>query len=147
MLTSSTSTALRAMLQRSARTPSTFSTTKSAAFSSSVAALTGDDEQLQAARALLHRAIGERRSVRFFSDAPVPDALLADVLRLTQRAPTSFNTQPYACVLVRDKAERAKLADAMLAGNARVVAEAPVVAVFAADLGALKRTDNCVSAP
>lgn len=43
--------------------------------------------------------------------------------------------QPYAVVLVREPEERAKLADAMLASNARVVGEAPVVVVFAADLG------------
>lgn len=54
-----------------------------------------------------------------------------------QRAPTGFNTQPYACVLVREQKDREKLAEAMLDSNARKVKEAPVVAVFAADCGAL----------
>lgn len=44
--------------------------------------------------------------------------------------------QPYACVIVREQHDREKLADAMLASNARKVREAPIVAVFAADLGA-----------
>lgn len=43
--------------------------------------------------------------------------------------------QPYACVVVRDQADREKLADSMLATNGRKVKEAPVVVVFAADLG------------
>lgn len=53
-----------------------------------------------------------------------------------QRAPTGFNTQPYACVLVREQKDREKLAEAMMDSNARKVKEAPVVAVFAADCGA-----------
>jgi hypothetical protein len=44
--------------------------------------------------------------------------------------------QPYACVLVREQADRERIADAMLASNAVKVKQAPVVAVFAADLGA-----------
>lgn len=43
--------------------------------------------------------------------------------------------QPYACVLVREQVDRDRIADAMLASNAVKVKQAPVVAVFAADLG------------
>lgn len=42
-----------------------------------------------------------------------------------QRAPTGFNTQPYACVLVREQKDREKLAEAMMDSNARKVKEAP----------------------
>lgn len=52
-----------------------------------------------------------------------------------QRAPTSFNLQPYACVLVREKRDRDRLSSAMLASNVNKVKDAPVIAVFAADLG------------
>lgn len=62
---------------------------------------------------------------------------LVSVCRYYQRAPSGFNMQPYACVVVREQADREKLADAMLATNGRKVKEAPVVVVFAADLGTL----------
>ena len=53
--------------------------------------------------------------------------------------------QPYACILVRDPKDREKLAEAMLATNGRKVKEAPVVAVFAADLGKRKKNDVAAS--
>ncbi|RLN66287.1 hypothetical protein BBJ28_00013919 [Nothophytophthora sp. Chile5] len=83
----------------------------------------------------LGAAIQDRHATKAFTADPVPDETLAAILRLTQRAPTGFNTQPYACVLVREQADREKLGEAMLDSNARKVKEAPVVAVFAADLG------------
>lgn len=46
---------------------------------------------------------------------PVPQHVLAEVLKLAQRAPSSFNIQPYSLVVVRDPAVRARLAkEAML---------------------------------
>uniref|UniRef100_K3WSQ3 Nitroreductase domain-containing protein n=1 Tax=Globisporangium ultimum (strain ATCC 200006 / CBS 805.95 / DAOM BR144) TaxID=431595 RepID=K3WSQ3_GLOUD len=56
-----------------------------------------------------------------------------------QRAPSAMNTQPYACVVVRDQADREKLAEAMLETNGRKVKEAPVTVVFAADLQPSRR--------
>lgn len=45
--------------------------------------------------------------------------------------------QPYAVVVLRDQADREKLANADLGPNAPKVLEAPVVVVFAADTSAL----------
>ncbi|RLN72498.1 hypothetical protein BBJ28_00004555 [Nothophytophthora sp. Chile5] len=90
----------------------------------------------------LGAAIQDRHATKAFTADPVPDETLAAILRLTQRAPTGFNTQPYACVLVREQADREKLGEAMLDSNARKVKEAPVVAVFAADLGKALAHDN-----
>ncbi|KAJ0407585.1 hypothetical protein ATCC90586_006228 [Pythium insidiosum] len=87
----------------------------------------------------LRQLIAARTACRSFASDPVPDDVLADVLRLTQRAPSGFNMQPYACVLVRQQADRERLAEAMLASNGRKVREAPVVAVFAADLEPSRR--------
>jgi hypothetical protein len=54
---------------------------------------------------------------------PVPQHVLNDILRLTQRAPSSFNIQPYSLVVVRDPAVRARLAkEAMLGACASNVA-------------------------
>jgi nitroreductase len=39
--------------------------------------------------------IRSRRSIRGFLDTPVPRALIAEVLELAMRAPTSMNTQPW----------------------------------------------------
>ncbi|TYZ69137.1 hypothetical protein PybrP1_002988 [[Pythium] brassicae (nom. inval.)] len=82
---------------------------------------------------LLRKAITSRGAVRAYAPTPVPDAVLAEVLRLTQRAPTGFNVQPYSVVVLRDQADREKIADAMLGPNSAKVKDAPVVVVFAAD--------------
>ncbi|RQM23634.1 hypothetical protein B5M09_008610 [Aphanomyces astaci] len=61
------------------------------------------------------------------------------VLHGLQRAPSGFNLQPYACVLVQDAADRNTLSAAMLGDNVRKVKEAPLIAVFASDLEPSKR--------
>lgn len=53
---------------------------------------------------------------------------------LSQRAPSSFNAQPYRCIIVDDAAVKSQLADAMLGRNTVAVATAPVTVVFLADL-------------
>jgi nitroreductase len=51
-----------------------------------------------------------------------------------QRAPSGFNVSPYRVVLVDAPDARARLAEGMLGANADRVREAPVTAVFLADL-------------
>ncbi|KAI9908737.1 hypothetical protein PsorP6_002924 [Peronosclerospora sorghi] len=58
------------------------------------------------------------------------------------RSPTGFNTQPYACVLVREKRYREKLAETMLGSNDDKVKQASLVAVFAADCGKFRAFDG-----
>ncbi len=48
---------------------------------------------------------------------PVPQHVLNDILRLTQRAPSSFNIQPYSLIVVRDPAVRARLAKEAMLGR------------------------------
>ncbi|CAH0488586.1 unnamed protein product [Peronospora farinosa] len=84
-------------------------------------------------------AMEERYACKSFLPDAVPDKTLEEILKLTLRAPTGFNTQPYACVLVREQKDREKLVEAMMDSNARKVKEAPVVAVFAADCEPSKR--------
>ena len=57
---------------------------------------------------------------------------------MLQRAPSSFNAQPYRMVVVRDGTVKEQLAAAMLGGNQGKVASAGATVVFAADLGALR---------
>ena len=43
----------------------------------------------------IDQAIRERRSIRGFTKAPVPRAMLEEIIALANRAPSSMNTQPW----------------------------------------------------
>ncbi|EGZ13517.1 hypothetical protein PHYSODRAFT_316711 [Phytophthora sojae] len=81
----------------------------------------------------LGAAISERFTCKSFLSDPVPDEMLREILKLTARAPTGFNTQPYVAIVLRSAEDRARLASAMLDSNVRKVNEASVSVVFAAD--------------
>ncbi|KAG6615075.1 Nitroreductase family [Phytophthora cinnamomi] len=81
----------------------------------------------------LGAAIRERFACKSFLSDPVPAGTLREILKLTQRAPTGFNTQAYVCIVVRSAEDRARLAGAMMDSNIRKINEAPVAVVFAAD--------------
>uniref|UniRef100_A0A7S4DH27 Nitroreductase domain-containing protein n=1 Tax=Heterosigma akashiwo TaxID=2829 RepID=A0A7S4DH27_HETAK len=73
-----------------------------------------------------------RRSATKFDDNEVPQAVLDDIMELSLRAPSSFNAQPWGCVLVGG-AGRADLAACMLGGNGAKVLQAPHTSVFLAN--------------
>ncbi len=83
--------------------------------------------------------VNHRRSVgRFDPQRLVPSPLVRELVDLTLRAPSGFNMQPYVVVLVDDPLVRGKVSEGMLGGgNAARVREAPLVALFCADLEAL----------
>ncbi len=64
-------------------------------------------------------AIRLRRSVRRYSDRPVPDGEVDRLLRLALLAPTGHNAQAWSFVVVREPDRRAKLADLVLRGAAQ----------------------------
>ncbi len=76
--------------------------------------------------------LNNRVSVRKFSDQPVPDELVEQILRAAFRAPTSSNIQSYSVILVNDPKARAELA--AVTADQRHVVEAPVFMAFCADL-------------
>mmetsp|Transcript_9082 Transcript_9082/g.13988 ORF Transcript_9082/g.13988 Transcript_9082/m.13988 type:complete len:257 (-) Transcript_9082:148-918(-) len=78
----------------------------------------------------------KRRSVRNFrEDAPIASDVLGELLALTQRSPSSFNMQPWRCIIVRNEEQRELMSRAMLSeSNRRRVIQAPMTAVFLADL-------------
>ncbi len=76
--------------------------------------------------------IRAHRSIRRFSDEPVPDALVAELIQSAQCAATSSFVQACSVVRVRNADTREQMA--RLAGDQPYVARAPVFLVFCADL-------------
>jgi nitroreductase len=76
-------------------------------------------------------AIANRRSTRNFSPRDIPEKLLLDLLHLANRAPSSFNIQPWHFVVVRDQNLKKLLR--RVAMNQKQVTDAPVTVVFVAD--------------
>lgn len=62
-------------------------------------------------------AIRKRRSVRRFTDRPVPDEDLDEILRLALLAPTGGMQQAWSLLVVREPEKRAALADLIVRGG------------------------------
>jgi nitroreductase len=80
----------------------------------------------------LSEAIQKRVSIRRFKSAPVAKAKIEKIMEAGRRAPSWGNTQPWRFIVVRDKAQRQKLAEAC--GGQPTVAAAPVVIVCCATI-------------
>ncbi len=61
-------------------------------------------EEMQTRAATLRREMTARRSVRFFSDDPVPPGVIEDCIATAAQAPSGANKQPWTFVLVTDPA-------------------------------------------
>jgi nitroreductase len=81
-------------------------------------------------------AIATRRSVRRFTDAPLTDEQLDNVLRAAMAAPSASNGRSWRFVVVRDRERLQKLAKAT--PFAGCVAEAAACIVVCADRPTLK---------
>jgi nitroreductase len=57
------------------------------------------------------QAIKMKRAVREFSDEPIPDDQLAEVVNAGRRAQSSKNTQPWHFIVVRDRETLAAMSD------------------------------------
>ncbi len=74
-------------------------------------------------------AIYSRRSVRHFTDEPVNQETLLEIIRAGTWAPSGLNNQPWRFVIVRDAEKRAQLAELTRYGE--ILRQAPVaIAVF-----------------
>ena len=83
-----------------------------------------------AAQDLLFR---EARTANTFTDEPVSDEQIAAIYDLVKYAPTAMNAQPLRIVLVRHGEARERLLKHMADGNRDKTANAPLVAILAAD--------------
>ncbi len=77
----------------------------------------------EAAREAVYRAIFERRDIRAeFLPQPVPDAVLARLLRAAHHAPSVGFMQPWDFIVVRDRAVRETIHAAFSRANAEAAA-------------------------
>ncbi|MEM2891710.1 MAG: nitroreductase family protein [Thermoplasmata archaeon] len=75
----------------------------------------------------LMEAIKTRRSIRRYKQAPIPEALLKEVLNAARLAPSADNAQPWRIIVVLDEQTKLRLAGAC--NGQKFIAEAPVVLV------------------
>lgn len=83
-------------------------------------------------------AIFQRRAIKVFESADIPEGLREQILNAARYAPSSFNSQPYKFYWVQSAANRLAVAKLCLGQKPAVTASALVVAV--ADLGSLSAT-------
>ena len=84
----------------------------------------------------LMEIIKGRRSIRKYQEKEVPEDALRKILESIQWSPSWANTQCWEVVVVKDAAQKSKLADVLPGGNpaAKAVANAPVVLCLCAKL-------------
>jgi 3-hydroxypropanoate dehydrogenase len=83
---------------------------------------------------LLNRLFAHGRTYGHWLPRPVDDALLMRVWNLARLGPTAANSQPLRVLFVRSEAAKAKLKPCLAPGNLEKTMQAPVTALFAADL-------------
>jgi nitroreductase len=84
-----------------------------------------------------------RRSVRSYTDQPVSDETVKELLTLVGRAPSAFNLQPWRVIVVRDPALKASVGAA--AYGQKQITGAPVVIAMYSDMeDTMARLDEIV---
>ncbi len=71
-----------------------------------------DETSMQAEALEFYRIMARRRSVREFSDQPVPQSVLENAIRAAGTAPSGANMQPWHFVVVQDPAIKKKIREA-----------------------------------
>lgn len=79
----------------------------------------------------------DQRSVRAFTDQPLPDGTIETLVAAAQSASTSSNLQVWSVVAVQDSDRKARLS--ALAGNQAYIRQAPLFFVWLADLSRVTR--------
>ncbi|CAM9786514.1 unnamed protein product, partial [Discosporangium mesarthrocarpum] len=87
---------------------------------------------------ILKRITLARVATKYFDGRPVPKDVLEQVLSLVSRAPSSFNIQPYVCVVITSDEAKKRVSWAMMGPNRQRVLEAGATVVFASDLNSFK---------
>ncbi|NMO94348.1 NADPH-dependent oxidoreductase [Paenibacillus lemnae] len=79
----------------------------------------------------VYNTLMNHRSIRSYTDRPVSDMDLQQIIESVQAAPSSINGQQVTVISVQDPATKAKIAE--LAGNQVWIAQAPVFLLFCVD--------------
>ncbi|AZR72692.1 hypothetical protein BBF96_04370 [Anoxybacter fermentans] len=87
----------------------------------------------------------ERASCRVFSEKPIPEESLKEILKAGLRAASGGNLQPYSIIVVKDKNKRKQLAK--LCANQQFMGKAPVNLIFILDFYKLSRLAKLQKAP
>jgi len=77
-------------------------------------------------------AILTRRSVRRYTDRPVPDEVVTELLKAAMAAPSAQNQQPWQFVVVRERSLLEKMAE--VSQYARMLRQAQAAVVVCGDL-------------
>ncbi len=85
------------------------------------------------------------RTVRAYSDRPLPAGLVELLAAVAQSAPSSSNVQACSIVAVEDHDRKSRLSK--VAAGQKHVASAPLLLVFVADLSRLRAVANAIGAP
>ncbi|MDQ0412320.1 oxygen-insensitive NADPH nitroreductase [Mesobacillus stamsii] len=85
------------------------------------------------------------RSVRRYTEDPIPQDILDEILTCAQWAPSSHHVQAYSIIVVDDQKKKKVLSE--IAGSQRYVAESPIFLVFCADFYRLKLTTEMWNTP
>jgi 3-hydroxypropanoate dehydrogenase len=84
--------------------------------------------------AALDALFRQARTQNKWQDRPVPDAKLEELYNLLKWGPTSANSSPARFVFVRTSEGKAKLKEALSAGNMAKTMTAPVTVIVAQDM-------------
>ena len=69
-------------------------------------------DEMQARAAAFYQDIKRRRTVREFSDRPIPEGVITDCLKVTGAAPSGANQQPWHFVAITDPAVKHRIREA-----------------------------------
>jgi len=88
------------------------------------------------------QAIHTRRSIRAYTDTPVSDAQVRDIVTAGMAAPSAGNEQPWQFVVIRDREKLAAISETRT--YAEMVKDAQVAILVCADLEKLKHQEYWV---
>ncbi|HET7456618.1 MAG TPA: nitroreductase family protein [Gemmatimonadaceae bacterium] len=88
-------------------------------------------------------AAESRRSIRKYTDEPIPTADLTELLRLVGRAPSAWNIQPWRFAVVLDAATKERLRAAAY-GQAQVTSAPAVIVIYSDMRDALGTIDEAI---
>ena len=106
------------------------------------------DEEMQARSEAFADELARRRTVRQFSDRPIPDGVLESCLRAAATAPSGANLQPWHFVVVTDPSIKHRIREAAERSEREFYANAPAEWLEAlAPLGTDERKEYLDVAP